>query len=255
MEDNSLQSPPHSKNHSCFASLAQMTVLLVGMSQITPSIAADAITGPIQQYIEPSSQKTGKENGWYIAGRISMAFAQDTEFATLGTQVFTAFDPGSALSGALGYTFQQPGPLNFRTEAELGYLTMDVDSHTIAGLDTFSAAAASGNTDAIYGLANGYVDYKLGRLTPFASLGLGVAHVNINRFGTAPTGTVLTDAGSGIAWQIGAGAAYSIAESWKLDLNYRYFGIEDVNILANDATGSDINLRSHQVILGLRKEF
>lgn len=231
------------------ASLAAMLALP------TLANAADAVIEPDPAPPEPIVQEEVLNSGWYIAGRIGAAFSDDTEFGVAGTTVTNEYDTGYNLSAAVGYDFNNGAPLSFRAEAELGYLSQDIDQHNVAGVANFSGSDAFGTTSSIYGLANAYVDYNLGGITPFVTAGLGYASLDFDGHGVTPLGVVMDSDSGGLAWQVGAGAAFNVTETLKLDLSYRYFGIEDVGLTAVDGTSSDVDLRNHQVTLGIRKMF
>ncbi|MEL6785196.1 MAG: outer membrane beta-barrel protein, partial [Pseudomonadota bacterium] len=108
---------------------------------------------------------------------------------------------------------------------------------------------------AVYGLANGYVDYSLGAITPFVSAGVGYGQLDLSQQGVTPTGVVMNDSAGGLAWQVGAGAAFAVTDSVTVDLGYRFFKVQDVGLSAVDGTQSDVDLESHQINLGIRKAF
>lgn len=65
----------------------------------------------------------------------------------------------------------------------------------------------------------------------------------------------MDDSGTGFAWQVGAGVSYDLTSNLTAELGYRYFNVENVGLTAADGTGSDVDVRSHQVNLGLRVSF
>lgn len=235
--------------------LVASTCALLISASFYPVRAADAVLEEDPAPPEPTLEAPVSDQNWYIAARIGAAFAEDTQFSTLGTTVDTEFDPGYNLALAVGHTFRTESPLSFRAEAELGYLVLEADQHQVAGLGTFSGGAATGEASAIIGLANGYLDYELGAFTPFVSAGVGYANLDLDNFGTTPTGQVLDTDEDGVAWQVGVGTAYAVSDTLNIDLGYRYSGIEDVNVTANDGTSSDLDFRNHQVTIGIRKAF
>ncbi len=194
-------------------------------------------------------------NPWYIAARIGAAFSEDASFGTSGTSVSTDFDAGPEISGAIGYKFDTGSPLSYRIEAELGYMILDVDSHAVAGVGNFSGGDASGETNTFYGLANAYAQYDLGYTSPYVTAGLGYAQTEFDGFSTSGTGEVLDDTGTGLIWQVGVGTSFTLTDRIDLDIGYRYSGIEDVGVSAVDGTSSDVDLRSHKVLLGVRAAF
>ena len=241
----------HAKRKALITTLGS---LALSLSTFSAAWAADAVVEEDPAPPEPVVE-VADTSGWYIAGRIGAAFADDSKFNTLGTQVTNSYDVGYNLSAAVGYEFKNGAPLSYRTEAEVGYMMFDIDKHNVAGVGVSSGANAFGETNSFYGLANGYIDYELGTITPFIGAGIGYASLDFSNHGTTGTGTVLNDSGAGLAWQVGAGAAYSLSDTLKIDLGYRYMGIENVSLTATDATSTDVDFRNHQVTLGIRKAF
>ncbi|MEE9313298.1 MAG: outer membrane beta-barrel protein [Rhizobiaceae bacterium] len=221
----------------------------------TSSLAADAVLQEDPTPPEPPVEESIEQSGWYIAARIGAAFADDTSFTATGAPINGSYDLGYSVSGAIGYDFKGNAPLSFRTELELGYLALEIDQQNVVGTGTFSGANASGSSTALIGLVNAYVDYELGSITPFATAGVGYASLNFDNHRTTPTGVVMNDSDQGLAWQFGLGAAYAVTDTVKLDVGYRYMGIEDINLTATDATQSSVDLRTHQIRLGIRKAF
>ncbi|MEM9733245.1 MAG: outer membrane beta-barrel protein [Pseudomonadota bacterium] len=238
-------------------SLKIWTGLACGLAFIAPfnALAADAIDTIEPNPTPPAYQADAIVRSYYAAARIGAAFEAESSFRVLGTSVSNAYDPGYNLSAALGYSFNPTGLLGFRAEAELGYTSLDIDSHTVTGLGKFSGGDATGDASAVYGLANGYVDYSLGTITPFISAGVGYGQVDLSQQGVTPTGVVMNDSGGGLAWQVGAGAAFAVTDSVTVDLGYRFFKVQDVGLSAVDGTRSDVDLESHQINLGIRKAF
>jgi len=104
-------------------------------------------------------------------------------------------------------------------------------------------------------LVNAYVDFGSGALKPYIGAGAGVGSVEFDNHGVSAVGTALDDSGTGLAWQIGAGVSYAFSEQTTLELGYRYFNVDSVELTAVDGTSSDVDVRAHQVMVGLRYAF
>ena len=231
------------------------TAVLLGLMVVaSPATAADILTETDPTPPEPVEALT-PAGGWYVGARIGAAFADDSRFGVLGTTVSNQYNTGYNLSAALGYTFDAAGLMSFRAEGELGYKSLEIDSHNVTGLGVFSGGNATGDTSSFYGLANGYVDFNTGALTPFVGAGIGYASLDFDGHGVTSTGTVMNSSGDGLAWQVGAGLAYDLTESLKVDLSYRYMNIEDVDLTATDGTTSSVDFSDHLVSLGIRQAF
>lgn len=222
---------------------------------VMPALAADAVEGTEPPVIAAPVDEPVPGTAGYVAARIGAAFESETEFNVLGTSVDTSFGTGLDGSLAVGVQLFTTTPLSLRAEAELGTLILEVDSHDVAGVGSFSGGAASGDATAVYGLANAYLDYDLGVITPYFGAGIGVGTVDYSNFGTTPTGTVLNDNGTGLAWQVGAGVGYKVSDSWSVDIGYRYLDVGADGVTAVDGTKSDAPTGNHQVRVGVRRSF
>ncbi len=142
----------------------------------------------------------------------------------VGSVVSRSYDTGTLLIGAFGI---DNGPV--RLEAEAGYRKNGV---------TNSPASITMKSY----MANGYLDLGLpfSPLKPFVLAGGGVATVDEHNSGLLSGDTVL-------AWQIGAGAAYSLAPAVTLDVQYRYFDASTPQL-----AGYRYSMGSHNILLGLR---
>ena len=229
--------------------------LLVLSAFLSSAHAADAVDKAAPAVPIPADVVVAPGPSGYIAARIGAAFGARTDFDALGTSVDTTFEPGFMGSVALGAALPTGTAISWRAEAELGYLILDVDGHEVAGVGAFSGSGATGEADATYGLANAYLDYELGTITPYIGAGIGVSSVTKSNFGTAPTGILLDDDEVGLAWQIGAGASYAFSNDWSIELGYRYLDVGAEGVTAVDGTRSDTATRSHQVQIGIRRRF
>jgi opacity protein-like surface antigen len=192
---------------------------------------------------------------FYLAGRVSGTFAEDTRFGVLGTTVTNDYNTiGFEGSLAIGTSLSGFG-IPLRAELEGGYMRNGIDSHNIAGVGNFTGGDAFGSTNVLYGLANAYADFGDGPLRPYVGAGIGYARVGFDNHGVSAVGTALDDSGHGLAWQVGAGVSYDVTNEATVELGYRYFGVENVGLTAVDGTNSSVDVRAHQVRLGMRFAF
>ncbi|MEM8876416.1 MAG: outer membrane beta-barrel protein [Pseudomonadota bacterium] len=234
-----------------FKSLFVVSALALPMLASVPAWAADAPIATIDKYDSVIDYRPH----FYVAGRVGAAWNEETDFG-IPALVTNDYDVGINFSGAIGREFAFAG-YGARAELELGYLTNEVDSHTVAGLGTFAGSAAGGATNTFYGLANGYIDFDSqgGPITPYVSAGIGLASVDFDTHGIAPAGTVMNDSAVGFAWQIGAGVSYELSDQIDLEVGYRFFNVENVGLTSVGGVNSDVDLRSHQVNAGWRYRF
>jgi opacity protein-like surface antigen len=156
----------------------------------------------------------------YVRGAVGIASMGDSEHTA------SSFDTGYTVAGALGFDRGQ-----YRLEAELGSQTVGVKN---------SASEVSMTTY----MANYYYDIEipLAPVKPFISAGVGFANVvEDDALGAEVDDRVL-------AWQIGAGAGFSVAPFVTCDVQYRHFTTADPEL----AGGKKYSVGSNNVTIGLR---
>lgn len=183
--------------------------------------------------------------GLYLSGNIGLVMAVDSDFtdSTLpGITATAEFDPGWALSAALGYGFGKA-----RVEGEISYQKTDIDKVTMG-----ISADASGDISSLAFLINGYFDFvNDSAFTPYISAGLGYAQIDLNDFNVAGSGeSDYSQDDTVFAYQIGAGIGYAVSEKLTIDLKYRYFATEDPEFDTTEAEAA-----SHNFIAGVRVYF
>ncbi|MCR9123121.1 MAG: outer membrane beta-barrel protein [Phyllobacteriaceae bacterium] len=240
-------------------------LLSVGMSAVLVAPLAHAADLDIIE-----APMAGDFSGAYVAARIAGAFSPDTNFnlTVVPTNIVNDYDRlgfGGAL--AVGYEFGWGSNVSLRGELEGGLISTEIDSHTLVAIaTTLDGPAAFGTTEIVYGMVNAAVDYDFGNgFKPFLSGGIGLAEVNFKNHGVAlaaPVGplgpgnvTAMNDRDSGLAWQIGAGIGYEVDEKVTLEAGYRYFQVNDISLAAVDGTVTNVPIKQHQVMLGVRYGF
>ncbi|MBB5348455.1 porin family protein [Desulfoprunum benzoelyticum] len=185
-------------------------------------------------------------DGVYVSADVGMAFAEDADVGVEGEPINLSmeFDSGVAVTGAIGYRMG-----NVRMEAEIGYQNNDTDE---IGYSIWSMPL-SGDMTATSFLANGYYDFTTGsRFTPFITAGIGMAEVEMDDLDYPGSGEPsASDDDTAFAWQVGAGVSYAVNANFDLEVKYRYFVIDDVEILDGEVESPS----SHNVYLGMRYTF
>ncbi len=181
--------------------------------------------------------------GPYASGSLGIGFLRDSIVRETGFSGDAEFDSGAVLGLAVGYYIG-----NCRLEGEFGYQKNDVDKIGAFGV----GFNASGDITSTSLLVNGYYDLlKYGALTPYVSLGLGLASLELNDL-TVP-GATTGSAGDDdmvFAYQVGAGVGYALNPQMTIDFKYRYFATQDP-----DFGGTKFEYGSHNFLLGLRYNF
>jgi opacity protein-like surface antigen len=153
---------------------------------------------------------------------------------------------GLTLLGAIGCDYG-----DYRLEAEVGYQKNDVKDITYNyDGDDSASFDMDGDVSVLSLMANGYYDFDLGGVELYATAGVGVAQVSMDNIGEDGDDYSYDASETTLAYQVGAGLATPIADNVKLDLRYRYFATTDFTVL-----GSNMNVDSHSVLLGVRVGF
>ncbi len=156
-----------------------------------------------------------------------------------------------ALSGALGYDF---GSVRFEIET----------SGHASSVNTFSRLAdgkmqkgSEGELSSFAVLANLYYDFKQrGKYTPYIGAGVGAAYVEFDDYGTDANPNILSDNGSGLAYQGIAGFEYELHERIGITAEYRYFATSDIEMTTTLGSNPvDVPYRNHSLLAGLRMKF
>jgi outer membrane autotransporter protein len=185
-------------------------------------------------------------DGPYVGFNVGAAMLTDsdvTDSEAPGDAIELSYDNGWTMGAAVGYRLN-----NFRVEGEISYQKNDIDETSAMGFSMDS----SGDVSGLSFLVNGYYDFaNQTAFTPFLSAGLGYARVEVNDYNLAGSGFAdFNEDDSVFAYQFGAGVGYAVNESITIDLKYRYFTTSDP-----DFDGSEAEIASHNILLGLRYSF
>ena len=213
--------------------------------------------------------------GAYVVARIAGAFGAnsnfDVAFDDFTTGVRTEFEDRSYMyAGAIGYRFDD----TFSLELEGGSTAMGVDAHTLLEVPTatdpvplrFDEPDAFGSANITYAMVNMVAEQDFGSfIRPYVSAGIGVAEVDISRFGVnlpapvdpLPNGpvSVIDDTDYAYAWQIGAGLIADITEALSLEFGYRYFRVQNIGVVTTTDNETELTLSQHQILSGVRINF
>lgn len=192
----------------------------------------------------------GAKIGPYISVNLGGAFLTDSDQSQGGDDWTMKFDPGFASSFAGGFNFGM-----FRIEGELGYQGNNVDNKNDYYSDDYyyddyyyddhhhyhSSDDDSSDLTAYSLMGNFYLDFvNPSPVTPFLTAGIGMATVDLFDY---YDDTVF-------AYQVGAGLAFAINPRMSVDLKYRYFATEDL-----DLDGIEAEFASHNLYCGFRFTF
>ncbi|KAA5801037.1 porin family protein [Alkalicaulis satelles] len=262
------------------------------MSKIAKSVSALALGAAImgagaaahaQYYVSGSAgfnfQTDSKNSGAFTSDFVTGDGVAVPAGVTLptGTDVgwTTEFDTGLFVAGAAGFRFSEV----LRVEAELSWLSADVDTHrdVQAGGNALGAADAAvlitgsaplgvsvadlvadgrGDLRSLGYAINGYYDFAIPDtdFSLYGGIGLGVAEVKVRY---RPSDVDIVDDTKMVGfWQVMAGASFDVAPNTALFAGYRYRRHNDASVQSSLIPADlDVQSRSHILEAGVRFTF
>lgn len=239
-----------------------------------PAVAADVVEAAPEEVVVVQ-EPTG---GIYFVTRTGIAFVDDTSFE-LGDGAVTVendYETGRFGFVGLGYSFTPfaGGAVTPRVEAEGFYGEASIDQHIVNDAE-FDSEDSFGELKAYGAFASAYLDFNLGAvsgdssgfvaaLTPFIGAGIGAAQVELSKQGVSPTGVVMNDEDSGLAYHVSAGVGVDFGtlgfggqlfEKSTLEIGYRYMEAPELEFEARDGTTSETDFTANMITVGFRKQF
>ncbi len=167
------------------------------------------------------------------------------------------FDTGVYAGGTAGFEFGY-----LRVEGEISYRFSDIKNVTDKQ-DGFQFTDIDGGLGALAVMANAFFDlHNLSPITPYLGGGIGFAvlHMdNVTAFDSRPPpGRVdlYPDADDTVfAWQLGAGLEFALTPFMSVDVGYRYFETDKATFNSGFLNTSNVKLKSHNGMVGLRVKF
>jgi OOP family OmpA-OmpF porin len=187
------------------------------------------------------------KQGWYSGIGAGVNFGQDTDVTLGGTTNTMEFDPGFALSGSVGFGFEN----QLRPEFEINYRRNTVDQNSGPG-----SGAPNGFVDSVAFMGNLFYDFDTrSGLTPYIGAGVGGALVSADNAGIV-NGTSLNEQPFLLAYQGIAGLSFELSERIDATADYRYFAtMEPEWKSVGGATSDDTSYANHVFMIGLRYVF
>ncbi len=175
----------------------------------------------------------------YFSGNVGIGWVDDISLTDGVETIDLSFDPGYGVSAAFGHAYSN----GFRTEIEFNYFSSDLDEVTVVGE---GSASLNGDGTVVAVMVNGLYDFMPGQtFNPFVGAGVGYANAEIDLLGISEDDDVF-------AYQLIAGVAFKLTERLTSDVQYRYFGTEDLEF--EDVTDAD-SVNTHNLMVGLRYSF
>ncbi|MGF7146556.1 outer membrane protein OmpA-like peptidoglycan-associated protein [Sphingomonas zeicaulis] len=205
-----------------------------------------------------ASPAMARDDAWYIGVEAGAMIVEDIDLDIGAIDNGATIDSkyGYDADGIIGYDFGM-----FRAEAEVAYKRANIDSLTAtAGIPrgnsgtlvngTFDGAA--GSVSALSFMVNGLLDFggEDDGLAGYVGGGVGVARVKYDgvTVQTPEGGPFLDDSDTGFAWQVIAGIRAPITDHWDVGVKYRFFNVDNVDMV--DRLGRDVSsrFRSHSLL-------
>lgn len=199
------------------------------------------------------------DTGWYLSVFGGAQWLNSAE-ADDGSAAFGQFfDFGADAGWALGATAGLHFTDNLRGEIEVSTGSVNITDVTISGgpapgpFDDDTYDVTDGSASTTYLLGNVWFDLDTGSgFTPYIGGGIGAGFVSAE--GTIPGVGDVDLSGWGLAYQVGAGVKFAVADNIGLDLGYRFKSIVDADLEGNgDDAVADVS--SHVLQVGLTVGF
>jgi OmpA-OmpF porin, OOP family len=208
-----------------------------------------------------------RDGAWYVGGDFGAMIVEDTEiFFPSGPPIQTGnsqikLDHEYGYDGALfvGYDLGA-----FRIEAEVAYKKADLEGfETSIRLPGEGAAFplrrdfAGGSVSALSFMLNGLFDFgDEDGISGFIGAGAGIARVKANNQRVfANTAPFLDDSDSRFAWQVVAGVRQAISDNIDVTVRYRWFNVDNLEMVAFTGETVDTRFRSHSLLGGITFNF
>lgn len=189
-----------------------------------------------------SAEHQGVYGGPYVSLHGGASFLEDADSKVEGFPGVEAefdFDTGFVVAGTAGYRLSNRF-FHTRIEAEANYRRHEVDDVTVLG----TTVDLEGDFETVGLLANFWFDLPNATpLTPYAGGGVGLGIL-------MPGGDTDTE----LAWQVGAGVAFSVTPSVEVTADYRWFATADPEF-ETDAGELSLEYSTHNAMAGVRLGF
>ena len=155
----------------------------------------------------------------------------------------SSFDASAAAAATFGFEWVD----GWRYEGELSWRRSDFDEVDMVAVDDGQAEIYAAMVNVYYGMRSGAT------VNPYLGAGAGLVRLAVSDL--AVGGGTVDDHGVGPAWQGMAGVDFALSESWKLSLEYRYFGIDEIKLVDSLGVPFKTDYQASTAMLGLRVGF
>ncbi|RZJ96239.1 MAG: porin family protein [Novosphingobium sp.] len=218
-----------------------MRKLVIGMALATSALATPALA---------------REGSWYVEADGGAMIVEDLQFDINNVNNASNLDlaTGYDFGGVIGYDFGA-----FRLETEASYRRANEGEDYRVGAATFTGAQIDGGASALSFMLNGLLDFgNDDGIQGFVGGGVGVARVKLQA--TSPAANLgasaaINDSDSGFAWQALAGVRTPLSDHVDVGLKYRFFNVDNVDVVNNAGLPVSTRFRSHSLLASLTYNF
>lgn len=205
-----------------------------------------------------ASPAMARDGQWYVGGDGGAMIVENSKFdiGAVNDAMVVNHDYGYDFGAVVGHDFG-----GFRLEAEVSYREADPDALAATiripaatplagagtGIGTYNYVA--GDVNALSFMVNGMLDFgDDDGLQGFVGGGAGVArvdhHYSINAIGPG----IVDDSDTGFAWQAIAGVRAPLSDSWDVGLKYRFFNVDNIDLVDSGGRPMSTRFRSHSLM-------
>jgi OmpA-OmpF porin, OOP family len=203
-----------------------------------------------------------RNDSWYIGleGGPQIVEKLNLDIGTVRNAQSAKQRVGYDVDGIVGYDFGA-----FRLEAEVAYkesrlrnlistVPVPVEGNAFAPAGTYSNPA--GRTSALSFMLNGLLDFgDDDSVQGFVGGGIGVARVKLSDYRLRNGAGFLNDSDTGFAYQGLAGVRAPISDNVDIGLKYRFFTVDNVDLVDRVGRATSTRYRSHSILGSLIYNF
>lgn len=188
-----------------------------------------------------------RDGQWYVELDGGPMLLKDVELVEADGTVSVDTAKGYDFGGIVGYDFGA-----FRLESETSYREADSTGLSVPG----GSVAAAGDVNSLSFMVNGLFDFGADDgVQGYMGAGIGVARTEVDASIQASAPRLISDSGSGLAWQAIAGVRAPMSDNWDMGLRYRMFNAQNVNLVSSFGTALEGKVTGHSLLGTLTYNF
>lgn len=190
-------------------------------------------------------------SGLYAGFHFGYATGQSDVFIDQVVPISVSFDPDGFIGGVqIGVNHEMANRFVLGVEADITYSAVKASaaSNLIGLLETEMAWSGSARLRA---------GYALGRTLPYLAAGIAAASYRFGGLDLATGNSITFYDETQLGWTVGAGVEHAFTDHWIARLEYRYtdFGKHEMPVISALAGPNSIDLKTHDIRVGLSYKF